>query len=261
MKAGVKHFSAIAMVACVVGMGATEACAQDLLARVRDALSISSLRENLSPAGIRSNLGNMRDATLGADDSSMTKMGRRYRDYRDARVNRDGDHPEWERKDALKRIADPDNLAPEKPEVIKAAAKIKTDQDLKEQKLKAIKYLATVCCNCDGYAEDVKEGLFAALSDCDADVRYEAAVAFCKCAGDPCHTCTSSCCDPDIMAKLDEMANKHDDKGCPLEPSPRVRAAARLALDRCRMVRPEEPEPKPAPKLTAVPLTSDEPRY
>jgi len=176
------------------------------------------------------------------------------RDYlrRDSLLNRTGENPDWERKPPLKRIADPANLEDEKPEALKAAAKVKADQDLKEQKIKAIKYLATVGCGCPNYKEDVITGLLAALSDCDEEVRYEAAVAFCKTSENPCKTCPSGdCCDPDVMRKLDELANGTDDKGCALEPSPRVRAAARLALNTCVRSRgPLEQQPLPVERLT-----------
>ena len=66
---------------------------------------------------------------------------------RDAVVNTRGNHPNWERKPRLKRIADPANLESGNP-AIEAAAKIKADQDLAPQKIKAIKFLAKVGCGC-----------------------------------------------------------------------------------------------------------------
>ena len=219
-----------------IGQAGVSVHAQGLLGR------IPTVSETVS--GMRG----LRDTALGANDDSMTRMARRYRDYRDARINRDGENPQRERVDPLKRIADPANLAEGKPPVIQAAAKIKTDQDLKDQKLKAVKYLATVCCNCDNYSKDVKDGLLSAMEDCSAEVRYEAVVAFCQCAGSVCSSCSGTCCDEDIVKKLDEMANKYDDNGCPIEKSPRVRAAAALALDRCNMkLQTGNDQPTPAP--------------
>jgi len=155
---------------------------------------------------------------------------------RDARVNRRGNNPQWERKDALKRIADPENLESDNP-AIKMAAEAKAEADLAPQKIKAIKFLATVCCCCSQYKDEVKKALLAALEDCTEEVRYEAAVALCQCSGDPCTHCNRcSCCDPDIMSKLAELADAKDPDGCYLEASPRVRAAARNALNGCERV-------------------------
>lgn len=104
-----------------------------------------------------------------------------HRSY-DGLMNRQGEHPGLERKPRLKALADPANLASDNP-AIKAAAEIKQQEDLKPQKIKAIKYLAEIACGC---YPGVKEALLAALDDCTEDVRYEAAVAFCRAAGNPC---------------------------------------------------------------------------
>lgn len=100
----------------------------------------------------------------------------------DALVNRNGNFPQLERKDPIRRIADPANLESDNP-AIKTAAKIKKDQDLAKQKIKAIKHLSSVGCGC---YPGVAEALLAALEDCTEEVRYEAAVAFCEAAGTPC---------------------------------------------------------------------------
>ncbi len=161
---------------------------------------------------------------------------------RDTVANRRGNHPKWERKPPLKKIADPANLEAENP-AIKAAAKIKAEEDLAPQKIKAIKYLATVGCGC---YPGVKEALLAALSDCTEDIRYEAAIAFCEASGNPCSNCNrSGCCAADVMTKLQEMAYEQDDKCCYKEPSARVRAVAANALKACRRV--HRPAPAPAP--------------
>src|SRR5687767_12439154 len=55
-------------------------------------------------------------------------------------VNRRGNLPKLEKKPPLKALADVANLKSEVP-AIKAAAEIKQAEDLKPQKVKAIKYL------------------------------------------------------------------------------------------------------------------------
>ena len=162
----------------------------------------------------------------------------------DALVNRCGRLPQLERKPPLLAIADPANLESAIP-AIKVAADVKMDQDLKKQKIKAIRYLAKIGCGC---YPDVKEALLAALEDCSEDIRREAALAFAKAAGDPCTVCNAdTCCDPDVIAKLTDMAEGCDEKGCYKEPSPRVRVAAMRALNACRMIVPAQPV-APLPK-------------
>lgn len=189
---------------------------------------------------------------------------------RDAVVNARGNRPQWEWKMPLKRIGDPANMLSSN-QAIATAAKIKIDQDLAPQKIKAIKYLATVCCACKGYKKEVQEALLASLDDCTEEVRYAAALAICQCTGNVCQTCNSpSCCSAEVMNKLNELATKRDENGCFVEPSARVRAAALNALNACRTVhapttppaevpgvpkeRPlegkEEPTPAPAPPKT-----------
>lgn len=180
---------------------------------------------------------------------------------RDARINRRGNNPQRERVDPLKRIADPENLQSDNP-AIKVAAEAKAEADLAPQKIKAIKFLATVCCCCSQYRAEVKKALLAALEDCTEEVRYEAAVALCQCSGNPCTHCNRcSCCDPDIMAKLAELAEGRDPQGCYLEASPRVRAAARNALNACEEVfRPTGPAPAvPSPFQPEGPIEQRKP--
>jgi hypothetical protein len=168
---------------------------------------------------------------------------------RDARLNRRGNNPERERVDPLKRIADPENLKSKNP-AIAAAAKIKQDQDLAPQKIKAIKYLGSIACCCPTNKDDVKNALLAALDDCTDEVRQAAATAICHAAGNPCTICNQcNCCAADVMNKLNEMANEQDEKGCWKEPNATVRAAAGLALDACRRVRGPEPAPQEAPPV------------
>ncbi len=155
-----------------------------------------------------------------------------HRSY-DGLMNRKGEHPGLERKPPLKALADPANLASDNP-AIKAAAEIKQQEDLKPQKIKAIKYLAEIACGC---YPGVKEALLAALDDCTEEVRYEAAVAFCKAAGNPCSLCNrATCCDKQVKDKLRDMALGTDSNGCCKEPSARVRAAAAMALRACNQI-------------------------
>lgn len=153
---------------------------------------------------------------------------------RDARTNRLGNRPEQERKLPLNRIADPENKNQKNP-AIATAAEVKAEEDSAAQKIKAIKYLATVGCCCPQTRDDVRFGLLASLSDCEEAVRLEAALAFCKVAGDACNSCgTCTCCDAEVMTKLAEMARGTNPEGCPLEPSARVRTAAANALAACQ---------------------------
>jgi hypothetical protein len=167
---------------------------------------------------------------------------------RDATSNARGNRPNSERKPPLLRLADPANLNSPYPEV-KKAAEIKADKDAAPQKIKAIKYLATVGCGC---YPGVNDALLAALNDCTEEVRYAAAVALCQAAGNPCNRCESSgCCNAKVMAKLHEKAYGQDAKGCYLESSAQVREAAKNALNSCRRMHPPGPpvEVPPKPKV------------
>jgi hypothetical protein len=171
---------------------------------------------------------------------------------RDATVNRRGNRPGLERKDPLKRIADPENLKSDNP-AIKEAAKIKKEEDLKKQKIKAIKYLGTVGCGC---YPGVREALLAALDDCTEEVRLEAAIAFCEAAGNRCNRCEDGCCNAEVMQKLHEMAYGQNEKGCNIESSAEVRAAAANALNSCRLKHP--PGAAPETPIEPIPETPKE---
>jgi hypothetical protein len=177
---------------------------------------------------------------------------------RDATANRWGNNPGMERTDPLKPIADPANLQSPNP-AIQTAAKIKQAQDLAPQKIKAIKYLATVGCGC---YPNVKEALVAALDDCSEEVRYEAAVALCRAAGNPCKQCEKNgCCNAAVMNKLQELAYGQDDQCCPKEPSARVRAAAQSALQACQRMHPEVGAPTIMPQGAPGGLPGGEPPH
>jgi hypothetical protein len=149
----------------------------------------------------------------------------------DARLNRNGNFPGLERKPPLKPIAHPDNLLSNNP-AIKKAAEIKMQEDLAKQKIKAIKYLAKL--GCDKCYGGVKEAMMAALDDCTEQVRYEAAKALGEAAVQHCDVCSRQCCcDEELTKKLAQIVYELDDKGCPIEPSERVREAAREALLVC----------------------------
>ncbi len=90
---------------------------------------------------------------------------------RDSALNRRGNFPGLEKKPPLLKLSDPANLAPDKPAVIQTAAKIKAEQDMKQQKIKAIKFLGDVNCGCYNKDKAVEKAFLAALDDCDPDVR------------------------------------------------------------------------------------------
>ncbi|MEK6234430.1 MAG: hypothetical protein N2C14_06940, partial [Planctomycetales bacterium] len=161
-----------------------------------------------------------------------------FRRGQDSRINRNGDNPDKERKPPLKLLADPLNLESPNP-AIKIAAEIKMAEDMKQQKIKAIKYLASIGCGC---YKGVDEALLAAMDDCTEEVRYEAVAAISKAAGENCKCCAScegalcnsgSCCSSEIRKKLREIVYAEDDDQCPKESSARVRAAAAQALTAC----------------------------
>ncbi len=178
--------------------------------------------------------------------------------------NRTGNHPQWEKKPPLKRIADPLNFESPNP-AIKAAAEIKAEEDLAPQKIKALKYLATIGCGCYDKEGKVEAAILAGLEDCTEDVRRTAAETVLQLAQScgPCGCCYTSCCTAKIQEKLQDMAYGETD-GCWHEPSAEVRAIALQALTACPPipVDPVEEEilretvptpPVPSPRETAPP--------
>jgi len=169
---------------------------------------------------------------------------------RDSTINRSGRFPGLERKPPLLKIADPANLKPEKPEMIKVAAKIKAEQDQKKQKIKAIKFLADVNCGCYNKDDAVAKAFLAALEDCDPDVRTAAIEGLSKAAGNcsKCRTgCETTCCTEDIYKKLQDVAFGVDDKGCFKEPVIEIRKAAAALIKKCPCPTPKPLEEIPAP--------------
>lgn len=171
---------------------------------------------------------------------------------RDSSINRSGNYPNLEKKPPLLKIADPANLQPEKPEMIKTAAKIKTDKDLKKQKIKAINFLAEVNCGCYNKDDKVAKAFLAALDDCDPDVRKAAVEGLCKAAGNcsACRTgCETTCCTEEILKKVQDIATGVDANGCMKEPVKEIRVAAAGLLKKCPCppAKPIEEVPAPPP--------------
>jgi hypothetical protein len=156
------------------------------------------------------------------------------RAIKDQFANRFGKHPGLERKPPIKALADPANLKSDIPE-IKAAAEVKQAEDLKPQKVKAVKYLTEIGCGCYNKDGKITKALLAAMDDCTEDVRLATVEAIGEAAeGEVCAHCKErSCCNPKITEQLAKMAFERDDKGCWLEPSERVRDAARQAMCAC----------------------------
>lgn len=199
-------------------------------------------------------------------------------------INRRGNHPQWERKPPLKRIADPANLKSPNP-AIKAAAEIKAEEDMAPQKIKALKYLATIGCGCYDKEGKVEAAILAGLNDCTEDVRKAAVETIQALAGNcGCQDgCGNGCCTEKIQEKLQDMAYGETD-GCWHEPSAEVRSMAMQALSACppisvepkketieretvptpsildRETAPNEPLPPippPAPMETSAPVLKD----
>jgi hypothetical protein len=148
--------------------------------------------------------------------------------------NRRGNTPRLEKKPPLKNLADPANLESDVP-AIRAAAEIKQAEDLKPQKIKAIKFLAEIGCGCYDKDEKVTKALLAALEDCTEEVRLATIEAIADAAaGECCAQCSQrSCCNEKITDQLAKMAYELDENGCYVEPSERVRQAAMEALCVC----------------------------
>ena len=174
---------------------------------------------------------------------------------RDSSINRSGNHPNLEKKPPLLKIADPANLQPEKPEMIKTAAKIKTDKDLKKQKIKAINFLAEVNCGCYNKDDKVAKAFLAALDDCDPDVRKAAVEGLCKAAGNcsACRTgCETTCCTEEILKKVQDIATGVDANGCVKEPVKEIRVAAAGLLKKCPCPPSKPIEEVPAPPPSEI---------
>jgi hypothetical protein len=178
-----------------------------------------------------------------------------------ALTNRRGNLPRTEPKDALKALNDPANLESPDP-AIKRAAEIKKAEDLKPQKIKAIKYLTSIGCGCYDKDGSVTKALIAAAEDCTEDVRLATMTEILEAAeGKCCSNCGQvCCCNDDMLKKLAQIAYERDEYGCYGEPSKRVREAAAEALAACcpgavplEVLAPEKEEPEPEPEPEPVP--------
>ena len=159
-------------------------------------------------------------------------QGARY--VRDNTLNRSGNRPGLERKPPLKPIGDPKNL--ESPDAsIKKAAEVKQAEDMKKQKIKAIKYLASIGCGCYNRDGSITDAMLKSMDDCTEEVRLATVQSISEAAmGERCANCKQkSCCSEELSNKLYEIAYGRDDEGCYLEPSERVRLAAAEALRTC----------------------------
>ena len=157
-----------------------------------------------------------------------------WQKLRGATSNRNGNRPGREPTPPLKAIADPANLQSGNP-AIEAACKIKQQEDLAPQKIKALKYLATIGCGCYDKVYDVKGAFMAALDDCTEEVRLQAAESVGEAAETQCAVCSKSCCcTAEMMQKLNDIATQRDDEGCFVEISADVRRAACEALLACK---------------------------
>ncbi len=157
------------------------------------------------------------------------------RKVRGSLTNRRGNRPRTEPRPPLKALNDPANLAEGMPAVVKKGAEVKMAEDLKRQKIKAIKYLTSIGCGCYDLDGSITQAMVEALGDCTEDVRLAAVQAIAEAAqGKCCANCGQSCCCKEpIVKKLASMAYERDDHGCWVEPSARVRQAAAQALMIC----------------------------
>lgn len=181
-----------------------------------------------------------------------------------ATLNRRGNFPGLEPKPPLKALADPANLLSDN-KMLKKAALIKQQEDLKKQKIKALKYLATIGCGCynrNPKEPTVQEAFIEGLKDCTEEVRYQAAVQLANAAENKCEYCSKNCCcDAKVMQVLSDIAMGRDENGCFNEPSARVREAACEALMACRRAVPVYPAPVGVapivPDTETIPQTPD----
>jgi hypothetical protein len=148
--------------------------------------------------------------------------------------NRRGNTPNLEPKPPMRAIADPRNLESPDP-AIKKAAEVKTAEDLKKQKIKAIKFLAGMGCGCYDADGGVTAALVASLNDCTEDVRMATIDALVEAAEQgACASCGQGCCcKKELLIALAQRAYERTDNGCYLEPSEEVRRAAAEALETC----------------------------
>jgi hypothetical protein len=152
--------------------------------------------------------------------------------------------PGLEATPALLAITDPANANSSNPAVAAAAA-AKADEDAAPQKIKALRYLATL--GCGGCYPDIEAAILSALDDCTEAVRFEAVKALIETSRNPCRFCDSSrCCSKKVREKLSQVAYRLNDRQCHVEPSARVRRLARVALSNCECCTDCEQDQSPA---------------
>ena len=189
-----------------------------------------------------------------------TKLFETWKKLRQARVNNQGDNPQRERPPLTKPLNDPSFLEEGAPDLLKKAAEVKIAEDLKKNKIKAVKYLTGIGCGCYDLDDSITAALIEAASDCTEEVRMATMEALLAAAcGEKCSQCGSGCCCKEpMMMQLYNMAYERDDTGAYLEPSARVRAAAKKALKACcpgtGPVEYAEPEELPPPKEKDEPI-------
>jgi hypothetical protein len=142
-------------------------------------------------------------------------------------------------------LGDPACLTSPSPAVA-AAAEHQTAEAAAPAKIKAVTYLVAAAASSD---PKIEEAILAALDDASESVRaatlqaiLEANEKCCKPdfkksqASEFCTTCGTSCggfCTPAIANKIYQMGYQFDERGCPCEPSARVRRLARLVSQGC----------------------------
>ncbi|MFP6675554.1 MAG: hypothetical protein VB878_10800 [Pirellulaceae bacterium] len=158
---------------------------------------------------------------------------------RDGFSNRKGNRPGLERKAPQVRIVDAPKLIADlglpKSDLLGGAADVKIQEDLKDQKIEAIKYLTEVGCGCYNDDGSIEAAMLESLNDCNEEVRLAAAEGIKTAAGVCCacsNGCSPTCCTEKIQATLMSMSRGEKD-GCFNEPSARVRQAATSALAAC----------------------------
>lgn len=165
----------------------------------------------------------------------LKKIGITLKKLRGATVNRKGNNPGRERPAPLKPINDPSFFEEGVPEILAKAAEVKKAEDLAKQKIKAVKYLASIGCSCYDIDDSITEALIGASDDCTEDVRLATVKAIMQAASaKSCKNCgDKSCCKKDMVMRLAKMAYERKDNGCYEEPSKRVREMAKKALHAC----------------------------
>ena len=160
--------------------------------------------------------------------------------------------PGLEAKPSMLAISDPANLESPSPAVA-TAAEAKAQEDAAPGKIKALRYVAGI--GCGECYPDIEQSFLAALDDCTESVRFEAAKAIRKTAGNPCQSCRDgTCCSPAIREKLNELGyGTSENTNCFKEPSDRVRRMARLALCGCGGEAQPPGKPKEGPSQADVP--------